>query len=51
MDLSVLIVTYRCRDAARACLASLERHAPALEHEVIVLDNDSGDGTAEMVRD
>jgi GT2 family glycosyltransferase len=51
MDLSVLIVTYRCRDAARACLASLEEHAPGLEHEVIVLDNDSGDGTAEMVRD
>ena len=51
LDLSVLIVTYRCREAARACLLSLAEHAPRLEHEVIVLDNDSGDGTAEMVRD
>ena len=51
VELSVLIVTYRCRDAARACLASLAAHPPALEHEVVVLDNGSGDGTVELVRD
>jgi GT2 family glycosyltransferase len=49
-DVSILIVTYRCRDAARACLASL-RDTVSFPHEVIVLDNASGDGTVEMVRD
>jgi N-acetylglucosaminyl-diphospho-decaprenol L-rhamnosyltransferase len=49
-ELSVVIVTYRCREAARACLESLDAHAPDLEFEVIVLDNDSGDGTVEMIR-
>jgi N-acetylglucosaminyl-diphospho-decaprenol L-rhamnosyltransferase len=50
-DLSVLIVTYRCRDAASACLASIAGHAPALELEVVVVDNASGDGTVEMIRE
>ena len=49
LDVSILIVTYRCRDAARACLASL-RETVSVPHEVIVLDNASGDGTVEMVR-
>jgi GT2 family glycosyltransferase len=48
-DVSILIVTYRCREAARACLESL-RETVAVPHEVIVLDNASGDGTVEMVR-
>jgi N-acetylglucosaminyl-diphospho-decaprenol L-rhamnosyltransferase len=49
-DVSILIVTYRCRDAARACLASL-RETVALSHDVVVLDNASGDGTVELVRE
>jgi GT2 family glycosyltransferase len=48
-EVSILIVTYRCRDAARACLASLQGELAA-GHEVVVLDNASGDGTVEMVR-
>ncbi|MGH2995597.1 MAG: glycosyltransferase family 2 protein [Gaiellaceae bacterium] len=51
MDVSVLIVTYRCREAARECLASLYEHPPGTDFEVIVLDNASGDGTVEMIRD
>ena len=47
-DVSILIVTYQCREAARACLASLARQGEA--HEIILLDNASGDGTVEMVR-
>lgn len=49
-DVSILVVTYRCRDAARGCLASL-RETVAVPHEVVVLDNASGDGTVEMVRE
>jgi GT2 family glycosyltransferase len=49
-DVSILVVTYRCRDAARGCLASL-RETVAVPHEVVVLDNASQDGTVEMVRE
>ncbi len=48
-DVSILIVTYRCREAARACLESL-RGAGGGRYEIVVLDNASGDGTVEMVR-
>jgi len=48
--LDIVIVSYRCRDHLRACLASVERHAPAGTN-VWVVDNDSRDGTVELVRD
>ncbi len=49
MDLSVCIVSYNCRDALRDCLASIQRTATGLEHEIIVADNASDDGTLEML--
>jgi len=48
-DVSVVVVTYRCREAARDCLASLYENAGDVSLEVGVVDNASGDGTAEMV--
>ena len=40
------------RDYLLACLAAIERtHPPGVEHEVLVLDNASGDGSAEAVRE
>ena len=48
---SVLVVTYRCRDVARACLASLYEATGGVSFEVIVVDNASGDGTEEMVKE
>ena len=48
--LDVVVVSYRCRDHLRRCLASLERHAPPGTN-VLVIDNDSQDGTVELVRD
>lgn len=50
-DVSVLIVTYKCRDEARACLESLYRATQDVSFEVIVLDNASGDGTVEMIHE
>jgi N-acetylglucosaminyl-diphospho-decaprenol L-rhamnosyltransferase len=49
VDVSVLIVTYHCREAARTCLQSLYEHAGDAAFEAIVVENASGDGTAEMV--
>lgn len=51
MDLSVLIVNWNTRDLLRACLASL-RTALAesrLAAEILVVDNASADGSADMV--
>ncbi|HUS82166.1 MAG TPA: glycosyltransferase family 2 protein [Dehalococcoidia bacterium] len=49
MDLSIIIVSYNSRDHLCRCLQSLAAHPPAVEHEVIVVDNDSRDGSAPMV--
>jgi N-acetylglucosaminyl-diphospho-decaprenol L-rhamnosyltransferase len=49
--LDVAIVSYRCRDLLRDCLASLLGEGrPARPMTVTVVDNDSGDGTVESVR-
>jgi N-acetylglucosaminyl-diphospho-decaprenol L-rhamnosyltransferase len=50
VDVSVVIVTYRCREEARECLDTLYGWPPAVDFETIVLDNASGDGTPELVR-
>lgn len=49
MDISIVIVSYNGREHLRRCLASLAAHPPAAESEVIVVDNDSRDGSAPMV--
>lgn len=49
-ELSILIVNWNTRDLLRACLDSLRQHV-GVAHEVIVVDNDSHDGSAQMMRD
>jgi len=49
-DLSVCIVNWNTREQLRRCLRSLRDHAEGLELQVIVVDNASADGSAEMVR-
>jgi N-acetylglucosaminyl-diphospho-decaprenol L-rhamnosyltransferase len=48
--LDVVIVSYRSRDLLRRCLESLRTHSPSRPQHVVVVDNASGDGTAELVR-
>jgi GT2 family glycosyltransferase len=50
-DLSVVIVSWSCRDELADCLASLAGAPRDVERETIVVDNASADGTAEMVRE
>jgi len=45
----VVIVSYRCEALLRACLGSLAARGPGRPLHLRVVDNASGDGTAEMV--
>jgi GT2 family glycosyltransferase len=48
-DLSVIVVNWNTRELLRACLTSLERHLASVDHEIVVVDNASSDGSADMV--
>ncbi len=49
MKLSVIIVSWNTLDLTRQSLATLFETAPNIEMEVFVVDNNSADGSAEMV--
>lgn len=49
-EVSVVVVAWRAREDVLRCLASLEEHA-GLPYEAIVVDDASGDGTPESVRE
>lgn len=50
-DLSIIIVNWNVRELLRRCLASISNtQSPIPTSEIIVVDNASSDGSAEMVR-
>lgn len=49
IDLSIVIVTWNARDLLLAALASIVREVRGVSYEVIVVDNASGDGSADAV--
>lgn len=51
MDLSIVIVNWNTRDLLAKCLDSAFANSPECEFDVWVVDNASGDGSAEMVRE
>jgi GT2 family glycosyltransferase len=48
--LSIVIVSYNVRDDLERCLTSLVAHQPAVDHEIVIVDNASADGTPDTVR-
>lgn len=50
VDLAVIIINWNSREFLRECLASIEQNSPRFSFEVIVIDNASFDGSAEMVQ-
>ena len=48
--LSIIIVSWNTRELLHRCLASIEAQRGELEVEVIVVDNNSHDGTPDMIR-
>lgn len=49
-DLSIIIVNWKVRDLLEQCLDSIFKYRGDYNIEVFVIDNNSGDGSAEMVR-
>jgi len=49
-ELSIIILNYKAKTLLRDCLNSVFRFREEVALEVIVSDNDSGDGTEEMVK-
>lgn len=49
MDVSIVIVNWNTRDILRGCLASIFKETKGFPLEVIVVDNDSTDGSPQMV--
>ena len=50
MDLSILIVNWNAVHYLKPCLASVYREVKGIEFEVLVVDNASYDGSAELVK-
>ena len=50
LDLSIVIVSFNTRERTLECLASLRAAELGLDHEVIVVDNGSRDGTQAALR-
>jgi GT2 family glycosyltransferase len=50
-DLAIVIVSYNTREDLHRTLASLHDAPPSTPHIVVVVDNASSDGSAEMVRE
>lgn len=50
MDVSVVIVNYNTKQLLADCLNSISEKTVGIEYEVIVVDNDSHDGSQEMLK-
>ncbi|RMH65684.1 MAG: glycosyltransferase [Calditrichaeota bacterium] len=50
-EISIIIVNYNVRDFLEQCLISVRRALRAIEHEIIVVDNNSVDGSVAMLRE
>ncbi len=49
VDLSVVVVSFNTRELLANCLATVQAQAHGRPHELVVVDNASADGSAEMV--
>ncbi|MEM7657880.1 MAG: glycosyltransferase, partial [Bacteroidota bacterium] len=51
MELSIIIVNYNVKHFLEQCLQSVFRALEGIEAEVIVVDNNSKDGSQQMLKD
>jgi GT2 family glycosyltransferase len=48
-DVSIVIVSFNTRSVLRECLESVARESSGLEVEIVIVDNNSSDGSPEMI--
>lgn len=51
MEISIIINNYKTRGLLKQCLKGILANPPAVEYEIIVVDNDSRDGSVELIRE
>jgi len=49
LDLSIIIVSYNTKDLLKECLISIYKNISQIKFEILVIDNNSQDGSPEMV--
>lgn len=50
MDLSIIILNYKQKGLLKQCIKGIVAANPLLDYEIIVVDNNSNDGSLEMVK-
>jgi len=50
MRISVIIISYNVKEFLQQCILSLKTALDKFEHEIIIVDNDSVDGTVNIIR-
>lgn len=51
MDVSIIIVNYNTRDLLKDCILSVQEKTQDVDYEIIVVDNDSHDGSVDMLKE
>ncbi len=50
IEVSIIIVNYNTKDLVLQCIASIEKETKNIAYEIIVVDNDSKDGSCESIK-
>ena len=50
IDISIVIISWKMNDLLQSCLQSIYKFSKDIEFEIIVIDNNSQDGTSEMIK-
>ena len=50
MEISIIINNYKTKGLLKQCLRGIYLYPPSVEYEIIVVDNNSGDGSAAMIK-
>ncbi len=51
MDVSIILVSYNTKQLTLDCIKSIYKNTSGLDFEILVVDNDSKDGSAEAIRE
>lgn len=49
VDVSIVIISWKMKELLKVCLDSIYKQTEGINFEIIVIDNDSKDGTSEMI--